>query len=343
MKAEVYIFGNFASGYSQYPDDYTRDLFESISKSRKGATELAYHRDGTLTYYIYTREVSRAANTFIGLCCVFNGILISDIAYLFETFEDTFTNIVFKGELLELSNDGGLSTKIRQLYTNAEELQRVSEYINNKLFSQSSFEENLPPVNYSISQTEWQVFSFEQVDKVRNAIKRCPNLRVMKGENYDTDSLREVVHIVKSQNDEIKTLKEDISQKDNKISELERQLNTGTRDKTPPSSPADIPSEKKPTPPTPPMPPGTVAIIIIIAIIIIGGVFFILHQNNVKHRCQVEADYKALKDSCDVHFEQGSCDECREDIENMKKMEKENTWLKAFSNYYSSIVEANCN
>ena len=222
MKATVYIFGKFADGYSQYPDNYTRDLFESVAKSRKGATELVYHRDGALTYYIYTREVSKSSNTFIGLCYVFNGILISDFGYLFDIFEDAITNIVVQGEILEFTNDGALSTKVNQLYTNADELQRVADYLNSKLSSLGRYAEKLPPVNFSVASNEWKNFSFDEIETIQTAIKDNPNIRVIKGNNYDTDTLKGYAHKLKTQNDTIQTLTAEKEKLKNEISALER-------------------------------------------------------------------------------------------------------------------------
>ena len=210
MKATTYIFGNFAGGYSQYPDNYTRDLFSTLSKARKGATEIIYHRDGALAYYIYTREISRSARTFIGLCYVFNDVLITDFSYLFDIFEDTITNIVVKGELLEFTNDGNLSTKVNQLYTNADELQRISEYLNSKLSSLGRYAEKMPPINYAISNNEWKNFSYEDTQEANAVVKDYPNIRVIKGENYDTNALKGYAHKLKVQNEEIKTLTSEI-------------------------------------------------------------------------------------------------------------------------------------
>ena len=103
MKAEIYIFGNFADGYSQYPDNYTHNLFEAIAKSRQAESEIIYHREGALTYYIYTQKNTKIDNTFIGLCYVFNDVLIKDFAPLFSIFEDVITNIVVTGEMLEFA------------------------------------------------------------------------------------------------------------------------------------------------------------------------------------------------------------------------------------------------
>lgn len=223
MKATICIFGNFANGYSQYPDNYTRKLFESISKSRKGASELVYHRDGALTYYIYTREISHNANTFIGLCYVFNGILITDFYYLFDIFEDAITNIVVKGELLEFTDEGGLSTKVSQLYTNTEELQRVEDYLNSKLSALGRYAEKLPPANFAISNKEWKTYSFDEIRDVQNVIKDYSNIRVVKGNNYDTASLNGYANKLKKQNDEIKSLTKEIQKHKDEITKLNQQ------------------------------------------------------------------------------------------------------------------------
>ena len=223
MKATIYIFGNFAAGYSQYPDNYTRDLFESIAKSRKGVSELIYHRDASLTYYIYTRELSNSAKSFIGLCYVFNGILITDFTYLFDIFEDAITNIVVKGELLEFTDDGDLTTRISQLYTNTQELQRISDYLNNKLSSLGRYAEKLPPPNYAISNTEWKTYTFDEIAIAQDVINDYSNIRVLKGENYDTDSLKGYSHKLKTKNDTIKKLTNEIFNQKEEIAKLTRQ------------------------------------------------------------------------------------------------------------------------
>ena len=223
MKATVYIFGNFADGYSQYPDNYTRDLFAKISKTRKGATELVYHRENSLTYYIYTREISRVANTFIGLCYVFNDILIADFSYLFDIFEDTITNIVVKGELLEFTNEGNLTTKVNQLYSNTEELQRVADYLNSKLTTLGKYAEKLPPANYAISNTEWKSYSIDNIAEVKSVLKDYSNIRVIKGENYDTEALKGYAQKLKTQYTQIKTLTKEITKHKDEIAKLKRQ------------------------------------------------------------------------------------------------------------------------
>lgn len=224
MKTDIFIFGKFADGYSQYPEDnHTHDLFESLGKQRCAATELIYHREGTLAYYIYMREISRAENTYIGLCYVFNDVLIRDFSYLFSIFEDAITNTVVKGELLEFTNDGNLSTKVGQLYTKSAELQRLSDYLNSKLSSIGQYAEKLPPANFSVSNTEWKTFSYDNSSDLQSVIKHYSNIRIIKDGNYDTESLKGYAAKLKNQNNHIKQLSQQIVTLKNENATLQRQ------------------------------------------------------------------------------------------------------------------------
>lgn len=222
MKAEIYIFGNFADGYSQYPDNYTHNLFEAIGKSRHAESEIIYHREGALTYYIYTREISKIDNTFIGLCYVFNDVLIKDFAPLFSIFEDVITNIVVTGEMLEFANDGKLSTKINQLYTHTEELQRVSDYLNSKLTSIGKITEKLPPVNYGVATNEWKTFSHKDKSDIYSAILDYSNIRIIKGEGYDTATLSSYAGKLNSLNKEKTAALQTIDKQKQEISDLKK-------------------------------------------------------------------------------------------------------------------------
>ena len=222
MKAEIYIFGNFADGYSQYPDNYTHNLFEAIGKSRQAESEIIYHREGALTYYIYTREISKIDNTFIGLCYVFNDVLIKDFAPLFSIFEDVITNIVVTGEMLEFANDGKLSTKINQLYTHTEELQRVSDYLNSKLISLGKITEKLPPINYGVATNEWKTFSYKDKSDIHSTILDYSNIRIIKGEGYDTAALSSYAGKLNSLNNEKTAALQTIDKQKQEISDLKK-------------------------------------------------------------------------------------------------------------------------
>lgn len=222
MKAEIYIFGNFADGYSQYPNNYTHNLFEVISTSRQAESEIIYHREGSLTYYIYTREISKIDNTFIGLCYVFNDVFIKDFTPLFSIFEDVITNIVVTGELLEFTNDGKLATKINQLYTHTKELQRVSDYLNNKLNSLGGKTEKLPPINFAISTAEWKSYSYKDVADIQKSVVDYSNIRVLKGEEYNTDTLSSYAGKLNTLNNEKTAALRTIDKQKQEISDLKK-------------------------------------------------------------------------------------------------------------------------
>lgn len=222
MKAEIYIFGNFADGYSQYPDNYTHELLELIGKSRKAESEIIYHREGALTYYVYTREISKADNTFIGIGYVFNDILIKDFTSLFSIFEDVITNIVVTGELLEFTNEGKLATKINQLYTHTKELQRVSEYLNNKLNSLAGIAEKLPPINFAISTAEWKSYSYKDISDIQKSVVDYSNVRVLKGEGYNTDTLSSYAGKLNTLNKEKTTALQIVDKQKQELSDLKK-------------------------------------------------------------------------------------------------------------------------
>ena len=189
MKADIYIFGNFGNGYSQYPDNYTQKFFKEVGDYRKTDSEIVYHREGALTYYAYTCTISKQDKTYIGLCYVFNDVLIKDTNALFTAFEDVITNIVVTGELVEFTDDGRLSSKVNQLYSNTKELQRISEHLNTKVSSLIKNIEKLPPLNYAISQSEWKEYVYTEENAIQTSLLEYFNIRISKGENYNSTAL----------------------------------------------------------------------------------------------------------------------------------------------------------
>ncbi len=105
------------------------------------------------------------------------------------------------------------------------------------------------------------------------------------------------------------------------------------------------PNEPQSTPnqTVPPKTPIIAVVGIILAIIIIGVVaFFVIgqkHINDKEYRQQIETKYKAVKDSCDLHFSHELYAKCSEDIDNMIKLENEHKWLKTFSKKYKEKYE----
>lgn len=125
MNATVYLFGEFNSGYSQYPDDYTSAIFNQFHKNAKSTTQIAIHRDGNLIYYGYIRKLEQ--ERYIGLCVVLNGLLLTRIDGLFSLFENTISGLVTKGLLIHFNEQGDIVTKVEKLYLNKEEVGLLNE------------------------------------------------------------------------------------------------------------------------------------------------------------------------------------------------------------------------
>lgn len=45
MNHSTYLFGEFGFGYTQYPDDYAKDIFNSVATNNEGKAQIAIRRD----------------------------------------------------------------------------------------------------------------------------------------------------------------------------------------------------------------------------------------------------------------------------------------------------------
>lgn len=125
MNVSVYLFGEFNSGYSQYPNDYTSSIFQKFSVNAKSTTQIAIHRDGNLVYYAYIRKLKQ--DRYIGLCVVLNGLMLKRLDGLFSLFENTISNLVTNGKLVHFNEQGDLVTSVEKLYLNREVIGLLTE------------------------------------------------------------------------------------------------------------------------------------------------------------------------------------------------------------------------
>lgn len=149
MNASVYIFGEFNSGYSQYPDDYSSNIFQIFSSNAKSTTQIAIHRDGNLVYYGYIRKLQQ--NCYIGLCVVLNGLAIERIDRLFPLFENTISYLVTNGKLVHFNEQGELVSNVEKLYLNREEIELLTESLRAGFNGLEQYCVPLPPVSYGTS------------------------------------------------------------------------------------------------------------------------------------------------------------------------------------------------
>ena len=136
MNATVYVFSKLNGRYSQYPDDYTRELFDKFQSLSGAGAKMVIHRDGELMYYGYIRQLTRKED-YMGFCILLNGVMLTGIEPLAAVFEKAFdeANVFFTVEMAE----------------------RVSAMIKEAVAEMRS--EALPPVAYGISNEETKRFA----------------------------------------------------------------------------------------------------------------------------------------------------------------------------------------
>ena len=169
MNASVYLFGEFNSGYSQYPDDYASSIFQKFSANAKSTTQIAIHRDGNLVYYGYIRKLQQGR--YIGLCVVLNGLILKRIDGLFSLFENTISNLVTNGKLIHFNEQGDLVTCVEKLYLNQEEIDLLTESLRAGFKRFEAYSATLPAVSYGTSKDSCKDFVVddEQEDIIKSS------------------------------------------------------------------------------------------------------------------------------------------------------------------------------
>lgn len=210
MNASVYIFGEFEYGYAQYPQDYTTDIFKNFKKNAKATTQIAIHREGDLMYYAYLRSLE--SDRFLGICVVLNGEILLNTDSLFRLYENIFTGLVEKGGLVQFNERGDLTTQIKHLYLNQEDLDLLSEGLRAAF---DNLEKGaLPPVAYSKSIDSVKNFSAEDKQtEIFDASYQYGYVYIYKSKDYDTKQLSSYRGIVAK----LRREKQELSEKCEKL------------------------------------------------------------------------------------------------------------------------------
>ena len=82
MNSTAYIFGNFGTGYTQYPDDSQSSVL--MTAGAEGDSCISIRREGSMSWCIYRRNLSDGK--FIGLAVGFNGVCCTSIKDMFSLF-----------------------------------------------------------------------------------------------------------------------------------------------------------------------------------------------------------------------------------------------------------------
>lgn len=217
MTVSVYIFGNFGSGYTQYPYDYSHGIFDMFQQNIQDITQIAIHRDNDLMYYGYLRKLD--TEKYIGICAVVNDKIVADINRLFTMFEETIELMVSNGYLIYFGNNGEITSHVNLLYENNEEIAVIATHIQSVFDGVEPVFQDLPPVNYSVSKDSIQSFSWQDENN-RIVTSSYTNgwTFIHKSKEYDTFQINNIKGVLIRRESELKVLEHECQKLRNKIS-----------------------------------------------------------------------------------------------------------------------------
>lgn len=226
INCSAYIFGDLGSGYTQYPDDYSRDIFKTFYQHSKARTQIIVHRDGDLMYYGYVRKIEESH--YVGLCVVVNGEYLSRIVGLSSIYEGVIETMVRNGYLIHFNDNGEIVSKVDYLYENREEIEAINTSLLMSFERLESDFRKLPPINYSIPKDTIKSFSFqESTDDIIKSSYTNGYTFVYKSKGYNTAQMRSYKGIISRKNKDIQELQSKCSKlKSENASLKNKQRNT---------------------------------------------------------------------------------------------------------------------
>ena len=204
MNCSAYIFGSLSSGYTQYPDDGSSQVFSKLYPLCKAPTQVIVHRDDNLMYYCYVRKLS--GNKYIGMAVVVNGYYVTTLGDVFTIFEKAIEKMAHQGEIIRFAPNGDIIPAIGKLNDKGEEISSALSSL--KLQAEGYWHADaLPPVNYAEAKDSKRDFAStdNHQDKVRATYTYGYTI-IYKEKDYDTihvTGYRATLAGLKQQNDSL--------------------------------------------------------------------------------------------------------------------------------------------
>lgn len=225
VNTSVYIFGVLNNGYTQYPDNYSRDVYQDFYIHASAKSQIVIHRDNGLMYYGYIRKLDNVSQ-YIGFCILLNGMMFSNISLLFPIFENAVAEMVTRGEILTFSENGDIISKKNELIQSQQEIKRISNFIKNAIGSLDKHIERLPPVDFSKSNKEKKLFNIaDSNDAIVEASYKYAYTYVTKERGCDTSSLAGYKGVVKKLSKEKAELSSQYDKLKSQYDQLNKQKN----------------------------------------------------------------------------------------------------------------------
>lgn len=187
MNISIYVFGQFDHGYTQYPNNYSTQIFKSFYSHAQATTQVAIHRRGELMYYAYIRKLDKEGQ-YIGLCAEVNGRMLTKVDALFAMFENVVANMTAKGNIIQFDEQGDIVSHVTLLYLCREEIDLLTEQLRALFDKQPNTV--LPPVNYGSANDSVKSFvADDDAEQIIAATHRFAYTYIYKSKGYNTAQL----------------------------------------------------------------------------------------------------------------------------------------------------------
>ncbi len=87
-------------------------------------------------------------------------MMLTNISSLFTVFENAIAEMVSHRDIIAFNEQGDIVSTTNSLANKLQEVNAVTAIIRNGMDGMESYTKSLPPVNYSISNTEKKVFAY---------------------------------------------------------------------------------------------------------------------------------------------------------------------------------------
>lgn len=227
MNVDLYLFGDFGNGYTQYIDDNTRVKFKSFVEKAKAKSQLIINRDDALIYYTYIRRLHSEGSSnvkYIGISYVLNTHFIQDIDGLFEILEGAVTTIAFRGVILKYLPSGQITTNVEKIYQAKSEFAHISAYLKSELDAFMVDKKcKLPTLDYSINTSEFKTFKFtDPREDIVKSISTFPTIYIYKDKNFENEESKSFSSTLSKLNKEKTAALQTIDKQKQEISDLKK-------------------------------------------------------------------------------------------------------------------------
>lgn len=207
MNLNVYLFGELGAGYTQYPDDYSKTIFEKFFELSRATTQVIIHRVNDLMYYGYIRKLEN--NQFIGICVVINGRYIPQIDNLFSLYEQLIELMVKNGYFIHYDDKGEIISNVSRFCDYQDEVDLITQNLQVSFSRFDKASKQLPPVNYNTSNGRIKnyVISDDSNDIVKSSFMNGFTF-IYKSKDYNTAAMNTYKGIIERKEIEIKEIHE---------------------------------------------------------------------------------------------------------------------------------------